>query len=179
MKEELIMTVENKTNQLTSKVEGNVLVLERTFNAPRELVFKAFSEEEHLKRWWAPGGWTMSIKQFEFRPEGVWHYCMKCTDESQEYFGHESWGRAVFHEIVAPEKIKSVDAFSDAEGNVSEELPQTKVTLTFVSEGNQTKLINRAEYASADDVKTVLDMGMLEGVTMTWNQLEELLAEMK
>jgi uncharacterized protein YndB with AHSA1/START domain len=173
------MTTNNAANKLISKVEDNVITLERTFDAPRELVFKAFSENEHLKRWFGPKGWSLPFSNIDFRPGGVWHYCMKCIDESQEYFGAESWGRAVFHEIVEPERIVFTDAFSDAEGNISEGMPQTRVTNTFVEHEGKTKLISHAEYASAEAVKTVMDMGLIEGTTSHYDNLEEYLEKIK
>ncbi|MED4601387.1 SRPBCC domain-containing protein [Paenibacillus validus] len=167
------------TNKMISKVEDHVLVLERVFDAPRELVFKAFSEAEHLKRWFGPKGWPLTVCNIDFRPGGVWHFCMKCTDESQEYYGQESWGKAVYHEIVEPERIVYVDSFSDAEGNIVEGMPETLVTMTFVEHEGKTKLISHAQYASADALKTVMDMGMLEGIASTWDNLEEFLEEIK
>lgn len=167
------------TNKMISKVEDHVLVLERVFDAPRELVFKAFSEAEHLKRWFGPKGWPLTVSNIDFRPGGVWHFCMKCTDESQEYYGQESWGKAVYHEIVEPERIVYVDSFSDAEGNIVEGMPETLVTMTFVEHEGKTKLISHAQYASADALKTVMDMGMLEGIASTWDNLEEFLEEIK
>jgi len=162
------------TNQILSKVEGNVLVLEREFKAPRELVFQAFTQAEHLKHWWGPRGWTLPVCHLDFRVGGVWHYCMKCEDKNQgDFYGMESWGKAVYREIVEPEKIVYVDYFSDAEGNVADNMPSTNVTLTFVETDSGTKVINHAEYASAESLKQVMDMGMLEGITDTWNRLVE------
>ncbi len=167
------------TNKMISKVEGRELILERIFDAPRDLVFKAFSEVEHLKRWFGQKGWTLPVCNLDFRPGGVWHFCMKCIDESQEYYGHESWGKAVYREIVEPERIVYVDSFSDAEGNIVKEMPETLITLTFVEHEGKTKLINHAQYASADALKTVMDMGMLQGMIATWDSLEEFLEEIK
>ncbi|MDB5055026.1 MAG: activator of Hsp90 ATPase 1 family protein [Bacilli bacterium] len=112
------------SNKMITKAEGNVLTLERLFDAPRELVFKVFSEAEHLKHWWGPRGWTLTVCNVDFRPGGVWHYCMKCIDEKQvDFFGFESWGKAVYEEIVEPEKVILVDYFSDADGNEAEGMP--------------------------------------------------------
>ncbi|WHX29681.1 SRPBCC domain-containing protein [Brevibacillus agri] len=168
-------------NAMVSRVEGDrVLVLERVFDAPRELVFQMFKESEHLKRWWGPRGWEVPVCHIDFRPEGVWHYCMKCADQSQgEYYGMESWGKGVYKEIDEPNKIVYLDYFSDAEGNVDESLPSTEVTLEFIDVDGKTKLVNRAEYASAEALKTVMDMGMLQGITETWDRLEERLNEIK
>lgn len=168
------------STKMISKVEGNVLILEREFDAPKELVFKAFSEPEHLKQWWGPSGWTVPVCNVDFRPGGVWHYCMKCVDQNQgEFFGMESWGKGVYEEIIRNEKIVYRDYFSDAEGNEAEGMPSTRVTLLFEEQDGKTKLINRAEYDSSEALKTVLDMGMEQGITETWDRLEEHLASTK
>ncbi|HEX7004794.1 MAG TPA: SRPBCC domain-containing protein [Trueperaceae bacterium] len=170
------MTTASKMN---SRVENEKeLVLERVFEAPRELVFEMFSKCEHLENWWGPKGWELPVCRLDFRPGGEWHYCMKCVDENQgDFFGMESWGKQIFHEIEVPVKIAYTDYFSDAEGNINRELPATTATVEFIDLGGRTKVVSRSQYASADALKTVLDMGMLQGVTETWDRLEELLRE--
>ena len=71
------------------------------------------------------------------------------------------------------------DYFSDAEGNVNGDLPSTEVTLEFIDLDGKTNLINRSEYVSAEALKSVMDMGMLQGITETWDRLEELLKIIK
>lgn len=168
-------------NAMLSRVENDrVLVLEREFNAPRELVYRMFKEPEHLKHWWGPKGWELPVCNIDFRPGGVWHYCMKCVDPNQgDFYGMESWGKGIYKEIAEPETIAYNDYFSDAEGNVDESLPATLVTIEFVDQGGRTKLVNRSEYESAEALKTVMDMGMLQGITETWNRLGELLESLK
>ncbi|KRF43860.1 SRPBCC domain-containing protein [Paenibacillus sp. Soil787] len=162
------------SNQMTTKVEGQVLILERVFNAPRELVFKAFTEAEHLKHWWGPRGWTLTVCNVDFRSGGIWHYCMKCIDPNQgDFYGYESWGKAVYGEIVEAEKIAYVDYFSDAEGNENEGMPSSQITMTFVEHEGKTKLINRAQYESAEALKAVMEMGMEQGITETYDRLSE------
>ncbi|KFN11963.1 MAG: SRPBCC domain-containing protein [Paenibacillus macerans] len=166
---------------MVSRVENEkVLVLERVFNAPRELVFSMFKEAEHLKHWWGPRGWEVTVCNIDFRPGGVWHYCMKCMDRNQgEFYGMESWGKGVYKEIDEPDRFVYTDYFSDAEGNVNEELPATVVAMEFIDLGGRTKLVSRSEYVSAEALKTVMDMGMLQGITETWDRLEERLNEVK
>ncbi|WP_054023936.1 SRPBCC domain-containing protein [Bacillus sp. FJAT-28004] len=166
---------------MVSRVENDrVLVLERIFDAPRDLVFKMFKEAEHLKRWWGPRGWEIPVCNVDFKPGGVWHYCMKCVDRNQgDFFGMESWGKAVYKEIVEPEMIIYTDYFSDAEGNANETMPSTEVTMEFIDLGGKTKLVSRGVYVSAEALKTVMDMGMLQGITETWDRLEERLNEFK
>ncbi|BAH44295.1 conserved hypothetical protein [Brevibacillus brevis NBRC 100599] len=168
-------------NAMVSRVENErVLVLERVFDAPRDLVFKMFKESEHLKRWWGPKGWELPVCHVDFRPGGVWHYCMKCVDKNQgDFYGMESWGKGVYKEIVEPEKIIYTDYFSDAEGNTNDAMPSTEVMMEFIDLGGKTKLVSRSEYVSAEALKTVMDMGMLEGITQTWDRLEESLNEIK
>ncbi|GIP26616.1 hypothetical protein J23TS9_17460 [Paenibacillus sp. J23TS9] len=164
------------TSKMITRVEGQVLVLERVFNAPRDVVFKVFSDADHLKQWWGPRGWEVTVSEIDFRPGGQWHYCMKCMDKNQgDFFGMESWGKSVYQEIDEPEKIVYIDYFSDAEGNNAEGMPVTTITLTFEEQDGKTKLINRAVYESEEALKTVMDMGMEEGITQTWDRLEEYL----
>lgn len=166
---------------MTSRVENEkVLVLERVFGAPRELVFQMFKEPKHLKRWWGPRGWELPVCSVDFRPGGVWHFCMKCVDENQgEYYGMESWGKVVYEDIDEPEWLVYTDYFSDADGNVNEAMPSTHVTMQFIDLGGRTKIVSRSRYASAEALETVLDMGMLQGITQTWDRLEERLAELE
>ncbi|WP_226672140.1 SRPBCC domain-containing protein [Rossellomorea aquimaris] len=168
-------------SHMLSRVEDNrVLILERTFDAPRDLVFKMFKEPEYLKRWWGPKGWELPVCQMDFRPGGVWHYCMKCVDQGQgPFYGMESWGKGTYREIREPEKIVYVDVFSDAEGHTNEDMPATDVALEFVDMGSKTKLINRSVYSSEEALKTVLDMGMEQGISETWDRLEEALQSLK
>ncbi|GAB0167697.1 SRPBCC domain-containing protein [Lysinibacillus sp. CTST325] len=168
-------------NSMVSRVENDrVLILERVFDAPRDLLFEMFKKPEHLKRWWGPRGWEIPVCTVDFRPGGVWHYCMKCVDKNLgDFFGMESWGKGIYKGINEPEKISYTDYFSDAEGNSNDSMPSTEITLEFVDLSGKTKLINRAEYVSAEALKTVLDMGMLQGITETWDRLNEQVQSLK
>ncbi|WP_413289236.1 SRPBCC domain-containing protein [Bdellovibrio sp. HCB337] len=165
--------------KMSHRVEnGNVLVIEREFDAPRKLVFSMFKSPEHIKQFWGPRGWDVPVCNVDFRAGGAWVYCMKCVDKNQgNFFGMEAWGRADYKEIVEPEKIVYVDAFCDANGNIDPNLPSATVTMLFVDMGNKTKIVSRGEYASPADLKVVTDMGMIQGITETWDRLEELLAK--
>lgn len=162
---------------MVSRVEaGKVLVLERIFPAPRALIFEAFTQAEHLRRWWGPRGWEVPFCTVDLRPGGKWHYCMKCVDRNQgEFYGMESWGLGIYREIEAPKRLVYTDYFSDADANINENLPPTLVTLTFEEVEGGTKVTNRASYGSEEALKTVLEMGMLQGVTETWDRLAEYL----
>ncbi|MET3699804.1 uncharacterized protein YndB with AHSA1/START domain [Bacillus oleivorans] len=171
---------ENKTSNLTVQVEGRDLIMERVFDAPRDLLFKVYSEPEHLENWWGPQGWQTKNKKFEFKPGGVWHYCMTCMDRNQgEFYGQESWGKGTYQEIIEPEKIVYIDQFSDEEGNVPENMPEMLISLTFVEQGAKTKLIIRTQFASAEELQKVLDMGVVQGFESQIERLDELLKEIQ
>lgn len=165
----------------TSRVENErTLVLERTFDAPQAVLFKAFSDAEHLKHWWGPKGWEVPYCKVDFKPGGVWHYCMKCMDKNQgDYYGMESWGKAIYKNITSPSKIEYTDYFSDKDANVNKDLPTTDSVVEFVPVGEKTKMITRATYATPEGLKTVMDMGMMEGISQTWDRLDEHLAGLK
>jgi uncharacterized protein YndB with AHSA1/START domain len=88
------------------------LVITRVFDAPRELVFEAWTEPEHFVRWWGPKGYTTPFCKIDLRPGGVVHHCMRSPE------GREVWTKGIFREIVVPERIVLTDSFADAEGNV-------------------------------------------------------------
>lgn len=152
--------------------QDRTLVIERVFDVPRDLVFEAWSKPEHLARWWAVKGWTVPVCDVDFRPGGTWRYCMKGPK------GEESWGKAIYHEIVPPERIVFTDYFADADGNVNEKAPSARITVEFTEHAGRTTLRTRSEYPSSADLDTVMKMGMAEGVTESWDTLEDLLASL-
>ena len=161
------------------RIEGDrVIVLERVFDAPRDLVFSMFADSEHLKHWWDPRGWDLPVSVLDFREGGSWHYCMKCVDPDQgPFFGQESWGKMLYKEIDPPSRIVYTDYFSDAEGNIDDSLPASDTVMELIDLGGKTKLVTRTEYAAPEALKTVLDMGMLQGISETWDRLEERIAQ--
>lgn len=164
------------SNAVAIRVEGQEIVMERVFNAPRELVFKAFTEAEHLKHWWGPRGWEITHCTVDLRVGGAWHYCFKCMDENQgDFYGFESWGKGVYTDIAGPERFSYTDYFSDAEGNIAEGMPPSHITNVFEDLDGKTKVISRSRYETAEALKQVLDMGMEQGVTETWDRLAEYL----
>lgn len=163
---------------LSTTVDGQDLVIERIFNAPKKMVFEMYAKSDHLEKWWGPQGWETKNRTFEFKPDGVWHYCMRCTDESQgDFFGHESWGKAVYHEIVEPEKIVYTDSFSDEEGNLGT-IPPILITMDFIEEGEKTKLLMRSHFSSEESLQQVKDMGIVQGLESQFERLDGYLAEL-
>ena len=160
--------------KITKDLEKRELIIERVLDAQRDRVWAAYTDADKLAKWWGPRGWETTIKNFDFRPEGVWHYCMKCVDKDQgSFYGQESWGKAVFHHIDEPNSFTYTDYFSDAEGAINNELPATEVMMDFIEEDGKTRLVCKSTYASTEGLQQVLDMGMVEGLTQTLDRLEE------
>ncbi len=168
-----VSTLARLENQLPMvqfhQVRESEFTIERVLNAPRELVYAAFTEAEHLAQWWGPQGWTMPVCDMDLRTGGRWHYCMRSPDGDME-----SWGISIFQEIDPPEKIVQIDSFSDDSGQVNDSLPSMTITTSFIDLGNsRTQIICTTVYATADDLKSVIEMGMLQGLTESWNRLVE------
>jgi len=156
--------------QTRTDLETKQFIVERVFDAPRTLVFQAFTQAEHLVHWWGPKGWTLPICKLDFREGGTWHYCMKGPA------GEESWGKAIYHEIHAPEYFTYEDYFSDADANVAEGMPGMNIRMEFIAQPDgKTKIVSIAQFKSVEDIEQVLAMGMVEGLTQTWDRLEEFL----
>ncbi|ACX66113.1 SRPBCC domain-containing protein [Paenibacillus sp. FSL H8-0457] len=88
------------------------LLLSRVFNAPRELVFKVWTDPEHFGKWWGPQGFSLDVIKMDVRPGGMFLGCQKSPDGSQAM-----WGKFVYQEVIEPEKLVFIQSFSDEEGN--------------------------------------------------------------
>ena len=161
--------------------ERNELVITRVFDAPRKLVFKAWSEAAHLAEWWGPPGSAIEIKKLEFRPGGAFHYRMTIPG-----FG-EIWGLFVYSEIVEPERIVFVSSFCDANGNIILS-PFFKAwtveilnTLTLVEQSGKTTmtLSGGPINATAEELEAYASMigSMQQGFGGTFDRLDTYLAK--
>lgn len=92
-------------------------VLTRRVDAPRELVWKAWTEAERLREWFGPRGYTMTSARMDLRPGGMFHYCIRSQDG--EPGGTEMWGKWVFREIEPPARLTYISSFSDPDGGTT------------------------------------------------------------
>lgn len=154
-------------------------VITREFDAPRDLVFKAWTEPERLAQWWGPKGFTMISTKVDLRPGGVFHYGMKGPD------GKEMWGRFVYREIAPPARMVFVISFSDENGGVtrhplSANWPLEVInTLTFSEQDGKTTLTLRGGPINAtEEERATFKAGypsMQQGFKGTFDQLAEYL----
>lgn len=156
-----------ETNNTLTSIVGQDLRVTRVFHAPRELVFKAWTDPEHLPKWWGPKGFTTTVQEIDVRPGGVWRYVMHGPD------GVDYDNKIVYHEIVTPERLVY------AHGGGDDEEP-FHVTVTFAEQANTTtELTMTARFKSAADLeKAVMEYGAVEGAKSTMDRLAEQLSTM-
>lgn len=158
-------------------------VVERTFDAPRALVWRAWTDPVHLVRWWGPKGMEVTHCKVDLRPGGMFHYCLRAAN------GFEMWGKFVYREIVTPERMVYVVSFSDADGGIavhplSPTWPrQVLSTTTFVEKDGRTTVTSRsspfeATRAEVDTFEAGYE-SMRQGYKGTLDQFEAYLKTMK
>lgn len=157
-----------KTNYTVTE-DKKTLIAERSFTAPLEKVWAAWTQSELLEKWWAPLPWHARTKSFEFKEGGKWHYCMEGPE------GEKHWGMNTYLIIVPEASFTAVDSFCDENGAVDESLPTSHWDVQFDTEGEVTKIIVTTTYPNAEALETVSNMGMKEGFNQGLDQLEEML----
>jgi len=110
------------------------LVITRVIDAPRRLVFKAWTQPEHIARWWGPQGFATIHCEMDVRVGGTYRFGMRSPQ------GTDHWKRGVYREIVEPERIVFTFAWEDADGNRGHQL---LTTVTFAEQGTKTRLTLR------------------------------------
>lgn len=134
----------NKQTKITAEPGKQEIVIEREFNAPRELVWKAWTDPDILMHWWWPEGFTTSISKMDFRAGGKHFSCVRSPE------GQESCSKSVYKEIVEPERLVMINSFTDKESNsvpashygLSQDFPEEmQITATFEEHNGKTKLI--------------------------------------
>ena len=161
-----------RTDAPSSQEEA--LVIERVFDAPRELVWKAWTEPDLVMRWWGPKGFTAPAAEIDFRVGGKILFAMQSADFNE---GRPIWSTGVYREIIPYERIVMTDSFADADGNVvpathygmGSDFPlEMLVTVTFEDLDGKTKMTLRHEGLPAGDMR--------EGAGTGWNESFDKLA---
>jgi uncharacterized protein YndB with AHSA1/START domain len=135
------------------------LVIERTFDAPRELVWRAWTDPRLTMQWWGPEHFTCPVSRIDLRKDGTYLLCMRSPD------GKDFWSTGRYLEIVPLERIVMTDSFADGEGNVvaathygmSPDFPmELKVTLTFENVPGGTRFRLRHEGMPVSDLDNAM-----------------------
>lgn len=153
--------------------ENNTLTMRREFAANRQLVWDCYTKSDLLDQWFAPKPFTTRTKSMEFRNGGHWHYAMVDQD------GNHYWGWTEYFNIKPIDSYETSDAFSNENGEINTELPKAKWLVAFADKGEHAVVETIVYYASLNDLETVINMGMQDGMVSTLEKLDELLEAIK
>ena len=170
----------------TMTAEARDFTISRTFDAPRERVWAAHTSAAALAQWWGPKGATIRVLKLDFRPGGLFHYSMAYQP------GREMYGRFVYREIAAPERLVFVNSFSDADGGITRApFPQLEGKwplevlnhMTFTEQGGRTTISLRGGpiNATEEERKIFAEMrdSMRQGFGGSFAKLDDYLAKAK
>jgi uncharacterized protein YndB with AHSA1/START domain len=186
------MVAQNRSALTVTLPSDREIHLSRVFDAPRHLVFEAFSKPEHMAQWWGPRDMTLPVCEMDFRPGGAWHVVHRDAQ------GNEFGFRGEFRDIVPPERIARTFEFEGMPGHISletvsfEEFSQTQTqtetqTQTQTETGSQararahglrTRITVTSVFASVEDRDGMLQSGMERGASETFDRLAEYLRTM-
>jgi uncharacterized protein YndB with AHSA1/START domain len=161
----VIERFQNDTTRVYSKATD--LVWERTFDAPLERVWSAFTDPTLIPRWWGPHGTTTTVVEMDVRPGGKWRYISHAPDRPDVPFMGE------YLEVDPPKSFKwtfivDIDGMREHGG---------LETFEFEEIDGKTKLVSRSHFPSMEELEGTLATGMIKGGVETWDRFEALLAE--
>jgi len=139
------------------------IVLTRVFDAPRNMVFDAFTKPELLKRWFGPRGWSLVVCEVNLKVGGGFRFVLRGPD------GKDMGMRGTYREIVPPARAVHMESFDDYPG-------ESQVTAVFIERGGKTTLTATVLYPSKEVRDAVIQMGMEHGAAESYDKLAELLA---
>jgi uncharacterized protein YndB with AHSA1/START domain len=141
------------------------IIMERVFDAPRERVFKAYTDPKAIPLWWGPRRYTTIVEKMDVRPGGTWRYISRGSDGAEFAF------HGVYREIVRPKRIVTTFEFEGTPGHVVVD------TATFEEHDGKTKVTVTSRFETVEDRDEMVKTGMEEGARESWDRLAEYLAE--
>jgi uncharacterized protein YndB with AHSA1/START domain len=161
------MTTANETGatRFTTPSDREI-AMTRVFDAPRALVFEAWTTPEHVSQWMlGPEGWSMPVCEIDLRPGGRWRMVWRREDGSEMDMGGE------YREVSPPERLVNTEAWGG-------DWPETVNTLTLSEENGKTTITQTVLYPSPEARDAALETGMRDGVNTSYARLDELLRKM-
>jgi uncharacterized protein YndB with AHSA1/START domain len=143
------------------------IVITRTFDAPRDVVFKAVTDPDLIPKWWGPRRYETVVDRAEVRPGGLWRFINRDADGTEYGF------KGVYHDVVAPERIVQTFEFEGAPGHVALE------TMTLEDATGKTKCVAQSVYQSVEARDAMVQSGMEEGARETWDRLAQLIESLR
>ena len=153
--------------QTTVYTDGLELVMERVFDAPRDLVWKVMTDPERVTNWWGPHGYTTTVVEMDVRPGGRWRFINHTTGGEDVPFKGE------YLEVEPPERIVRTFIF-DVPGFDDRAAVET---MTLEDLGNRTKAVARSRFPSDKDLEGAVSVGMVRGAIETWDRLADEIAK--
>jgi uncharacterized protein YndB with AHSA1/START domain len=155
-------SVQENETKMTMPTDREI-VMERIFDAPREVVFAAYTNPKRIPLWWGPSRYTTEVEKMDVRVGGAWRYIQRDRE------GNEFGFHGVYREVVPPKRLVSTFEFEGMPGHVLVD------TSTFEELAGRTKLTVRSLFSTKEDRDGMLASGMEEGARETWDRLGELL----
>ncbi|ODS86425.1 MAG: ATPase [Cytophagaceae bacterium SCN 52-12] len=150
--------------------ENNQIKVERSFNAPVDLVWAAWTEADILDQWWAPKPYRAETKSLDLKEGGRWLYAMVSPKDEKQ------WCKADYKQIETQRSISWLDAFCDEDGNENSGKPRSFWTNVFVENDGATIVNITLQQDSLADLELMIKMGIREGFTAALENLDEYLA---
>jgi uncharacterized protein YndB with AHSA1/START domain len=157
--------MKNTGTLLVTTPTDREIALSRVFDAPRHLVWDAFTKPELLKRWFGPRGWSLAVCEVDLRVGGGFRFVLHGPD------GREMGMRGVYRELQPPERSVHIESFDDFPGSDS------TVTTVMIEREGKTTFTATVRYPSQEVRDTVIKSGMEHGAAESYDRLAELLAE--
>ncbi|EOZ97828.1 PhnB protein [Indibacter alkaliphilus LW1] len=145
----------------------NQIKVERSFNAPLDMVWSAWTEAEILDQWWAPKPWRAETKSMDFSEGGHWHYAMVGPN------GEKHWSRVDYLKIIPQAFFSANDGFCDENGNPNTSLPRNKWENSFSGQGEKTLVNILLSFDTLEDLEIIIEMGFKEGFTAGLENLDQ------
>lgn len=165
----------NKTAVFNFNVdkENKRITVERSFEAPVDLVWSAWTEADLLDQWWAPKPWRAETKSMDFSEGGRWLYAMVGPQ------GEKHWAYFIYESISPRQRFAGRDGFCDEAGKANEAMPGAAWANSFAEDSGVATVTSDIRFQDLAHLETLLKMGFKEGYTMGLGNLQELLAKLQ
>ncbi len=153
--------------------QNNTITVKKAFDAAVPLVWQAYTDSEILDKWWAPKPWKARTKRMDFREGGQWLYAMVGPN------GEEHWSIANYLKVADQQSFTAQDGFTDSEGNLNKDMPQSTWDTDFKAEDDHTVVTFNIKYPDLKDLEATIEMGFKDGLAMAAKGLDEYFASLK
>lgn len=164
----MLASTANRNSFEVSKPSANEVRMTRVFNAPRALVYEVMTKPEHVKRWWGQlgEGYSVPVCEIDLRVGGKWKFVNRHPKGEVTFYG-------VYRELAAPSRCVFTEIFADFPDI------ESVVTSELVEENGKTRMIATVKYPTQEVRDMVISTGMEKGAALSYDRLEDLLAELQ